>query len=226
MGLVYGLNVTFDDSDYTSAPGPDVPVILQQYNLPVGALAEEAKPAAVINASAGSAIDPPAFEFPPDEFFDPEDTAWRTHRDQPQPRLRPNYQFAVSESFEGEAEENPEFQHNRILSCMLTMDEAQAGAFDVCLTAIQETNPRWSTYTNACFLLALHAQKDVSWVKALKTEFAPEAIAALEAEFASLESAILTRLEPGRSSYHAEYGPILGDSQYASSWCMCLPLTI
>ena len=84
---------------------------------------------------------------------------------------------------------------------MLTIDESQTAAFDVCLTAIQETSPRWSTYTDACYLLCLHAQKDISWVQALRTEGAPEAIAALEAEFASLESTILTRVEPGHPDF-------------------------
>jgi len=99
----------------------------------VGALAEEANPAArpavaSTNASAHAKpvsihdmhdwpnatvhIEPlprasPPPRVSPTEFFDPEDTAWRTHGDAPQPRPRPEYQFAVCENFEGEADENP-----------------------------------------------------------------------------------------------------------------------
>jgi hypothetical protein len=49
--------------------------------------------------------------------------------------------------------------------------------------------------------MALHAQKDMVWSEALKSDRAGEVVAALEKEMASLQETILTQVTPDDADY-------------------------
>ena len=178
--LVHSINVTFDDTDYTSNPGPDICPVMHELELPAGAQSEEAKygearetdcqgadspsraasnmqhspdqsapvnnplcnwPQAVVPIESMPNVMPPLpSNVPHPDFYDPDDTAWNLRGDGiPGDRPRPQY-------------------HNQcIVQNLIMLSEDATKEIDECFDMLHESQPRWSTYYNACFVLALHA---------------------------------------------------------------------
>ena len=219
--LVHSINVTFDDTDYTSTPGPDIHPIIHELDLPAGAQSEEAKyeetdcpsadsPSQAGNSTTNSPIQsspvknplcnwpqavvpienmpnvmpPLPANVPRPEFYDPDETAWNLRGDgTPGERPRPHY-------------------HNQcIVQNLIMLSEDATKELDECFELLHESQPRWSTYYNACFMLALHATKDMKWEQVLQSDDAEKAIEALELEMASLMSTILTPLDTNDPDY-------------------------
>ena len=229
--LVHSIDVTFDDSDFTVSTGPDAPPASHHLDLSMGGVREEAKDEHKAQAASGATgvMDAPSASGSPNwmdapvdvehllaespaQYFDPDDDAWKTHAGQPQPRPRPSYSFAVHDCFDQQLTDESEVlesqglnqlshQNQHVLTCMLDMNAQQTEAFDACLMVLNENSANWTTYQNSCLLLALHAQKDMSWKEILKSDQADQAIAALERELESLTSTILIPLDPSHPEY-------------------------
>ena len=89
------------------------------------------------------------------QFFDrpSDDGRWKTHEGPLEPRPRPVYTT---------------YQNKSVIQNLIMLSAEATEQFEECLLELQDTGPGWDTYTNACFVLALHAQKDMSWSKVLK----------------------------------------------------------
>ena len=214
--LVHSINVTFDDTNYTSSPGPDIGPVVHELELPSGAQSEEADYGAAAAGATNSTADSPVQahdspvqnplcnwpkpavhienmpqlqpNVPVPEFFDPDDTAWALSGD-------------GSPKQKGTTRAGAQYNSMCVVQHLIMLSEDATQEIDQCFDLLHESQPRWSTYYNACFLLALHATKDMSWEQALQSDDADKAIAALELEMASLMSTILTPIDPSDPEY-------------------------
>ena len=198
--LTHSINVTFDDSNWSSVPVPPHPLVYQQFNFPLnqghpdGCQPEEAQ---VEEANVSEAQDiedavqnplcdwpqarvhiepiPVLDDFP--EYFDPEIIDWRPNESSPQPRARPSY-------------------IGHITNLIMFNNETQSEQFMDCMLDLQEQRPGYTDMANICYCLAVHSQKDINWQRALQSEDAAEIITSLETEMDSLLSTILTEIFP------------------------------
>ena len=203
--LVHSINVTFDDSNWSSVPAPPHPLVYQQFNFPLntGHQGCQTKEAQVEEANVSESRDiedtmqgNPLCDWPlarvqiepmqaPDafpEYFDPEVTDWRPNETSPQLRPRPSYV-------------------GHITNLIMFNNEAQADQFKDCLLDLQTHKPGYTDMANICYCLAVHSQKDMNWQRALQSEDAAEVILSLETEMASLLSTILTEIFPDDSEF-------------------------
>ena len=173
--LVHSINVTFDDTDYTFDPGPDIRPTIHELELPAGAQSEEAKYGEAVYQGADSSshasrnlqnspvqsapvnnplcnwpqaivpiqsmpnvMSPLPSNIPHPDFDDPDDTAWNLRGDgTPGDKPRPQY-------------------HNQcIVQNLIMLSEDATKEIDEYFDMLHEPQPRWSTYYNSWFMLAL-----------------------------------------------------------------------
>ena len=211
--LVHSINVTFDDSNYrevADAPmqsppkdGADVQFPMSAPNVARGVQSEEAntfnpndlpygfkQPTVRIeHCDLFDKLPQPSPPTPLPEFFDPDDDAWKTHADSPQARPRPSYNFLCS-------------VENAVMQIELSPAEADSSisnALQLLVDASSDVD--YGAILDATRYLAMSAQKDMSWKKALAGPDRDNAIAALTAEKDSLLSTILEPI----TSDHPDY---------------------
>ena len=132
--------------------------------------------AAVPIESMSNVMPPLPSNVPHPDFYDLDDTAWNLRGDGiPGDGQGPQYHIMLSEDATKEIDE--------------------------CFGMLHESQPRWSTYYNACFMLALHATKDMRCEQLLQSDDAEKAIEALKLEMVSLVSTILTPIDPNDQDY-------------------------
>ena len=223
--LVHSINVTFDDSDFTTRPGPDAPDMdPTQLNFPTGAQSEEANiphngshngshqhspeshhSHSPQHAQAEEAHNPlcdwpqPYVQLPtlilPPSLQQPELEAedwWQpTEGSRPRPDAGhfSNMQHVFSISHAGTS------VINNILMLHPCDPEMASSLHEIDLHA------RGTTFMELCFVLATNATKDMNWDDALSGPNADKAIAALQLELDSLESTILTRIDPNSEEF-------------------------
>ena len=115
---------------------------------------------------------------------------WGTHAGSPQPRPRPGYIFLTEVAKLERSSANIDMYDQTIEKLLLTLRSSEKGKPDV------------GAHLRAAEFLALHSQKDMDWKQELSNPKTRDStIRPLEAELASLQSAILTRAKPDDPEY-------------------------
>ena len=192
--LVHSIDVTFDDSDLTSTPGPDVPGQLgpDMHFTTSGRQLEEANSGVpdtrqrdngppIVNANPLCQLPQPRVviePMPPTYVAQPAQPEYCTPADAPQeffykessPQPRPRFQgYSAHVS-------DLQYQNRSILQNLVMLTAEQADAPDRCIDTFQSSNPSHSTYYGACFTLAAHATNEMDLKTALVSEDADKAI--------------------------------------------------
>ena len=205
--LVHGINVTFDDTDFTSSPGPDIQHGVTEFNFqPGGVQSEEAKydkydgrseeaPARAEAEEANPLCNWPQAQVHIEPIQEPIHKEYLPHTDDwfyneasPQPRPRPHYTAHVSN------------QSQSVVRNLIMMATEETEVLDQCIEELQ-SHGDFNTYYTVCHLMALHTTKDMDWKTALAGPDADKAVAALQLEMASLLSTILTPIDENHPEY-------------------------
>ena len=110
---------------------------------------------------------------------------WKTHAGSPQPRPRLGYSFLNKVAKLERSSANIDIYDQKFEKILLTLKAAEKG------------KPDLGARLRAAECLALHSQKDMDWKQELSNpKTRGSAIRSLEAEAASLQSTILTRVKP------------------------------
>lgn len=207
--LVHSINVTFDDSNFTadaSTPAPaggsvTLPLPLAAPGVQSEEASQEPTPTVSPQMELTDGFQVPNVHIehcdlfdqaaaPSPESFDlddPEMQAWQTHAGSPQPRPRPSYTFLC------------EVEASVFLAQPAADESITAALRDFCMSTSGSIDQGVITY--ATRYLAMVAQKDISWKKALAGAECDKAIAALLAEKASLLDTILVPIPEDHPDY-------------------------
>ena len=218
--LVHSINVTYDISSYTQPPVMEVPVTAEIVNdpsiefshphasapldqhqpvqvdseLPQGSPYSPSQPHqlddAFVQISPMGVPTPPVAQPEIYEWEAGDSPPWTTHAGSPQPRPRPGYIFLTEVAKLERSSANIDMYDQKFEKILLTLRAAEKGKPDV------------GAHLRAAEFLALHSQKDMDWKRELSNpKTRDSAIRSLEAELASLQSTILTRVKPDDPEY-------------------------
>jgi hypothetical protein len=211
--LVHSINVTFDDTDFTTNPGPDVMPIVNEYAFhnpggsagqggavaqgdvlsPDGFRHEEANP--MYLPPTHVQIEPlPVIPTNAQSEFDLDDPAMQSfwyNETSPQPRPRPTYSNLVSLAY----------RDRSVLQNMVMLASNETSALKHTVDMLHTASPGFSEYYSVCHLMALHATKDIDWKRALASDQADQVIASYELEMESLTNTILSKIDENDPEY-------------------------